>query len=92
MGRRARRVMLLERQKMLLVVPSLPVVASASCLYMWLGEGNRAVSGSAGRGLTIVSLRDAVLDTPAFCKIGNLGPVLVGVCVGTESAAVGVTR
>lgn len=48
------------------------------------------VSGSEGRGLTIVSLRDAVLDTPALCKIGNLGPVLVGVCVGTESAAVAV--
>lgn len=41
--------------------------------------------------LTVVSLRNAVLNTPALCKIGNLGPVLVRVCVGTERAAVTVT-
>lgn len=92
MERRARRVRLLERQKMLLVVPSLPVFASASCLYVRLGEGNKVGSGSAERGLTIVSLRNTVLDTPALCKIGNLGPVLIGVCIGAESAAVGMTR
>jgi hypothetical protein len=44
------------------------------------------------RILTVVSLRNAVLNAPTLCKIGDLGPVLIWVCVGTESAAVTVTR
>lgn len=42
--------------------------------------------------LTVFSLRNAVLDTPTFCNIGDLGPVLIYVCVGIERAAVILTR
>lgn len=42
------------------------------------------------RELTIVALCDAILDATALCKIRDLCPVLVRVCVGTESAAVAV--
>jgi hypothetical protein len=41
--------------------------------------------------LTIVALGNPVLDATTLCQIGDLGPVLVGVCVGTESAAVAMT-
>lgn len=41
--------------------------------------------------LTIVALGNPVLNSPTLCKIRDLGPVLVGVGVGTECAAVAVT-
>jgi hypothetical protein len=42
--------------------------------------------------LTVDSLRNTVLNTPTLCKIGDRGPVLIWVCVGTERAPATVTR
>ena len=41
--------------------------------------------------LTIVALRNTVLDAPTLCEIRDLGPVLVWIGVRTECAAVSVT-
>ena len=41
--------------------------------------------------LTIVALRDTVLDAPTLCEVRDLGPVLVCVDVWAECAAVAVT-
>ena len=53
------------------------------------------ISGRAGRirlgSLTIVALGDSILYAPSLCKIGDLGPVFVGVGTGTEGAARAVT-
>lgn len=53
---------------------------------------NEVMRACAKTELTIVSLRNAVLNAPALCRIGHLGPVLIRVFVETESAAVTMTR
>lgn len=61
----------------------LPGVSSISCLHVLRLDGQWRWLVQ----LTIISLRDAILNTATLCQVGNLGPILVGLRAGTEGAA-----
>jgi hypothetical protein len=60
----------------------LPIFSSASCLQRVRQVDKRSVIAV----LTVVALSDSILNPSALCQVGDLGPILIWVRAGTESA------
>lgn len=58
----------------------------------WLARSFPARVDHSTNKLTVVALSNAILNATTFCQIRDLGPVFIGVGIGTESTAGAVVR